>query len=387
MSNSNLRLSKSDLLDMVSAIMGAVDKKSVHPGLVFARVDIDDKAVEMTALDLEIQVVIRKSFDTPTGFSQKKSFCLPVKKIYDFIRALSDEEYLQLSVDEEHKKITVQASHCRIEVAAYNPQDFPQFEVSKPDSEFYVDSQELKNIIDAISFSMAQSDIRYYLNGMLWDALDDKLVCVATDGHRMALSSVAIDRVGLYSENTTNQPNIQQAVIIPRRAIFELNKLLTARPSRLKVGLSRSLMNIQFDDISFTSKLIDGKFPDYSRVIPREHGEKLVMSKEQLKNALVQVQPVISAKNKGVELKFLDETLVIYAKNSQGEEVTVQIQLESRRDDSSEELSLGLNLGYIYEYLQTVKNETVNFFVKSSKSGILLSHNDGTKYLVMPLTL
>ena len=381
MMKSQLQIQKSELLDMISTVIGAVDKKSVHPALCFAKVLLTQTEISMIALDLEIQVSTTKKLSHPNLTQTQLCFCLPVKKVYDFIRALPEDELLTLEFDEQHQKITVQAARCRLEAAAFDPNNFPVFENIEHSSVFYVDAQELKQSIDSVSFSMANSDIRYYLNGMLWRLEGDQLACVATDGHRMALNTLK-----LQLDNAQKDDKIA-SMILPRRAIFELNKLLGSKQTRVKVSFTQALLSIHIDGMTFTSKLIEGKFPDYARVLPKEVGEQLPLAKEQLKNALIQVQPVITQKNKGVEFKFLENNVRIFARNSQGEEVTVEVQLDKPRQKGATPLSLGLNLGYIYDYLQTVKDETVTFFVKSSKSGILLSHNQETKYLVMPLTL
>ena len=368
-------------MEMVSAILGAVDKKSVHPALVFALIEIQGDEITMTALDFEIQVLIKKKLQVPSDFDQRVKFCFPVKKVFDFIKALPEEEELNITFDHEALKICIYAQRFRLEAAGFPEQDFPQFEVSESDSLFSINPLSLKSAIDSISFSMAHSDIRYYLNGMLWHIDGNTLVCVATDGHRMAVTTAEVAPRVHDGEKCTGY------FILPRRAVFELNKLLTNQNEDVLVSVDNSLIKITVGHIFFTSKLIEGKFPDYLRVLPKDSGHKLELNKEHLKNALMQVQPIISQKTKGVELKFYENVLKIHAQNSQGEEVTVEVEFSGLPSDKNDSLSLGLNLSYIYDYLQTVREETVNFFIKNSKTGVLLSHNNITKYLVMPLTL
>lgn len=379
----SLELPQSLLISMVSAISGAVDKKSVHPGLSFAMVTVIGAEISMVALDFEVQVLVKKNLPHGQLHDRELSFCIPVKKVLDFIRALPDDEIITLKFDESDSlKVTLIARHCRLEAASYSAKEFPQFEGVQCKPSFSVQSQCLKDSLDSISFSMAQSDIRYYLNGMLWDIKEDTVVCVATDGHRLAVTSAPI----YGHKKQSPPPNLLGSYILPRRTILELNKLISTLDEQIHISVGQSLIEIEAGSVTLTSKLIEGKFPNYARVLPKDKGDRLQLNKERLKSALMQVQPIISQKNRGVELRFFDDILKIYAQNSQGEEVTVDVKIDTKSKRESE-LSLGLNIGYVYEYLQTVKGETVDFFIKNSKAGVLLSHNEITKYLVMPLTL
>lgn len=378
MSHYRLNITQASLMEMLSSVIGAIDRKAIHPGLVFAKVDVDKNTVTMTALDFEIQLVVAKEVELQE-FDEPFSFCLPVRKIMDFTKALASEQNIEILYDHSHQKITLKANHCLLEAASYPEKDFPSFGQINAEPLFSIDPQDLKVALDAVSFSMAHNDIRYYLNGMLWHVEEGSTAFVATDGHRMALTSRDIEVLSPLQDGGVN-------MVLPRRTIIELNKLLSLAQEDVQILYGPSLAVIRLGDITFTTKLIEGKFPDYARVVPKESTHHLSLQKEKLKLALMQVQPIISSKNKGVELKFSQDQLKIFAQNSQGEQVTAIVDLEGVIEEK-DQLSLGLNLAYIYEYLQTVKEETVQFCVRNSKSGVLLSHNPLTKYLVMPLTL
>jgi DNA polymerase-3 subunit beta len=363
------KIQRDDLLNALQQIIGAVEKRQTMPALSNVLIKTTSDSVSLTSTDLEIELVTRLNMvvDEPGETT------IPARKLLDICKALPADSDVSITIKDE--KALVQSGRSRFSLVTLPAADFPSLDEISAGSEFELPQKTLKDIIEKTSFAMAQQDVRYYLNGLMLEVSAKVLRAVATDGHRLA-----------YCEKETDceLADIKQ-VILPRKGVLELVRLLENTEEKVKVILGSNHLRVELNNIRFTSKLIDGRFPDYNRVIPDDGNCIMTADREVLRQALVRASILSNEKYRGIRLILEDNLVRLQAQNPDQEEADVDIEVNYKGDN----LEIGFNVNYMIEALNVTDSSMVQAAFRDSNSSCLLTFPDlkDCKYVVMPMRL
>jgi len=369
-----LTATREQILGPLQGVIGVVERKQTMPilsnVLLAARGSGGAGRLSLTGTDLEVELVASGE----AGVQTAGDITVPGRKLLDIARALPDKTPVTLTVEGE--KLTVRAGKSRFVLSTLNAAEFPVVEDISGQQALTVPQVELKRLIEKTHFSMAQQDVRYYLNGTLFETDGAHLRAVATDGHRLALAEAALP-------DGRKQPTSQQ-VIVPRKGILELQRILTTEGDvELKIGTNHIRATI--GSVRFTSKLIDGKFPEYGRVIPANPTRAVIADRELLRQALQRTAILSNEKYRGVRLSLSSGQLLIQAHNPEQEEAEDQIEVDYKGDA----LEIGFNVTYLLDALAAIETESVELGLTDANSSCLLRSpgNTAVRYVVMPMRL
>ncbi|TQV88591.1 DNA polymerase III subunit beta [Aliikangiella coralliicola] len=364
-------IGKEELVAPLQLISGAVEKRQTLPVLANLLLKIDNGQLTLTATDLEIEMSANLPLE---GEYVEGDITVPARKLLDICKSLSDDNVIEITLDEN--KLRISSGKNRFSLSTISAQEFPNIEEAVFNLEFEIETGDFKNLFDKTQFAMALQDVRYYLNGMLLEINGANLVSVATDGHRLALSKIEL-------EQPVNEELMQ--AIVPRKGILEAGKLLSSAEGKCKVELSSNHIRITLGTYVFTSKLIDGRFPDYDKVLPRNSQRLLVADKGALKDAFSRASILCNEKFRGVRLDIKGNLLEIHANNPEQEEAEIELDV----DYNDEDLEIGFNVGYLLDALNVIQSENVRFNLGDSNSSVLIENADSSDslYVVMPMRL
>lgn len=361
-------LQREVLLKPLAQVVNVVERRQTLPVLANLLVQVQDGRLSLTGTDLEVEMVARVAVED----AQDGETTIPARKLFDIVRALPDGS--KVVVSQNGDKITVQAGRSRFTLASLSANDFPSIDEVEATERVTVPEASLKELIDRTAFAMAQQDVRYYLNGLLFDLRDQVLRCVATDGHRLALCEAALDGSGA-----------KRQIIVPRKGVQELQRLLEGGERTLELELGRSHLRVKRDDVTFTSKLIDGKFPDYEAVIPIGADRIVSVDREVLRAALQRAAILSNEKYRGVRVEVSPGQLKISAHNPEQEEAQEDVEADTKVD----ELAIGFNVNYLLDALTSLRDEHVVLQLRDANSSALVrgADNERSRHVVMPLRL
>jgi len=362
---------QSQLVPSLQLVSGAVEKRQTLPVLANLLIKVENAMLSITATDLEIEMSVELALDNPC---QDGDITVPARKLVDICRSLSADSLIEFQLLDTRLK--VQSGKNRFSLSTIAAQEFPNIEDARFDESLSISSQSLKELIDKTQFAMAQQDVRYYLNGMLFEFEQNKLLTVATDGHRLALS-----RLELEGESVSDKVQ----AIVPRKGVMEATKLLSSSDTQCQLKFNNNHLRIVLDNYIFTSKLVDGRFPDYDKVLPKQAKRALVSNREAIKDAFSRASILCNEKFRGVRLNLSNNKLVIHANNPEQEEAEIELDV----DYSSEDMEIGFNVGYLVDALNAIKTEKVQFNLGDSNSSVLIEsdENSDSLYVVMPMRL
>lgn len=358
------------LLKPLQLVAGVVERRQTLPVLSNVLLVVDGNTLSLTGTDLEVELVGRINLEES---AEAGEITVPARKLMDICKSLPDDATLNVKVDDN--KAVIKAGRSRFTLATLPAADFPNVEDSPGAMSFAVSQNKLRRLIERTSFAMAQQDVRYYLNGMLLEINNGQLRSVATDGHRMAMCTVdaGID----YQE--------RYQLIVPRKGILELARLLGEADDLVNITLGSHHIRATTGDFTFTSKLVDGKFPDYERVLPRG-GDKVVLADRQtLRNAFSRTAILSNEKYRGIRLMLSEGQLKIQANNPEQEEAEEEIVV----DYSGDSLEIGFNVSYLLDVMNVLGSEHAKLILSDANSSALVqeSENDDCLYVVMPMRL
>ncbi len=365
-----LTISREQLLTPLQNVIGAVERKQTMPILGNILFKMTGEKLVLTATDLEIELVC----ETNASADQDGEFTISARKLADITKNLPDDALINLNVDDTKAILT--SSRSRFSLAALPSKDFPSLDKMDFSVEFSLPQNVLSQQLSKTSFAMAQQDVRYYLNGLLLAIEEGKLLTVTTDGHRLSLSENPLD--------TGSIDNMQ--VIVPRKGILELQRFLSKdSEDAVTVRLSKNHIQFVIDGLVMTSKLIDGRFPEYSRVVPAEVKHIAIIDRDLLKQSLQRTSILSNEKYKGVRLKFEPGQLQIEAQNPDQEEALDQVEINY----SGDEIDIGFNVTYLIDVLNNIDSENVEFGLIDSKSSCLIQEKGlvNCKNVIMPMRL
>ena len=362
-------LQREAFLKPLAQVVNVVERRQTLPVLANFLVQVQDNQLSLTGTDLEVEMVARTAVDD----AQDGETTIPARKLFEIVRALPDGS--RVTVSQSGEKVTVQAGRSRFTLATLPANDFPSVDEVEATERIGVPEAGLKELIERTAFAMAQQDVRYYLNGLLFDLRDSALRCVATDGHRLALCEANLD----------GGAGSKRQIIVPRKGVQELQRLLEGGDRTLELELGRSHIRVKRDDVTFTSKLIDGKFPDYEAVIPIGADREVRIDREVLRAALQRASILSNEKYRGVRVEVSPGQLKISAHNPEQEEAQEEVEADTHVDA----LAIGFNVNYLLDALGALRDEFVVLLLRDANSSALVrgADNQHARHVVMPLRL
>jgi len=361
-------ISREALIKPLNLVAGVVERRQTLPILSNVLLSLEGTQLSLTGTDLEVELIGRVEVEAGAIDGE---ITVPARKLVDICKSLPDSSQIEFSVDSG--KATVKAGRGRFTLSTLPATEFPSVDESAGDQTLEIAQSVVKRLIDRTAFAMAQQDVRYYLNGMLLELKAGRLRMVATDGHRLALCT-AKEAVSTGDA----------AIIIPRKGVLELSRLLDTDESiRLVIGSNHiRAANQQF---TFTSKLVDGKFPEYERVLPKSADKTVIGQRLELRQAFTRTAILSNEKYRGVRLKLSTDTLDITANNPEQEQAEEVVAVEYQGD----ELEVGFNVSYLLDVLSVLDGEQIRLSLSDSASSALLEEADegDSLYVVMPMRL
>lgn len=366
-------IARDSLIKPLNLVAGVVERRQTLPILSNVMLSLEGKELSLTGTDLEVELIGRVPLEA-AGVDGE--ITVPARKLVDICKSLPEGSTINFSV--ESGKATVKAGRSRFTLSTLPASDFPSVEAGAGTQTLSLSQSLMKALIDSTAFAMAQQDVRYYLNGLYLEVLSGRLRVVATDGHRLALAT-GPDKVDAGDAG----------VIIPRKGVLELSRLLEGEePLSLSIGGNHiRAANEQF---TFTSKLVDGKFPDYERVIPKNPDKALIGDRSELRQAFTRTAILSNEKYRGVRLKLSENTLEITANNPEQEQAEEVVGV----DYNGGSLEIGFNVSYLLDVLAVLSQPKVRLSLSDEASSALLEHAEPgadqaaeTLYVVMPMRL
>ncbi|RUO76411.1 DNA polymerase III subunit beta [Pseudidiomarina taiwanensis] len=362
-------ISRDAFLKPLQIVSGAVERRNTIPILSNVLIQVSPEAIRLTGTDLEVELV---SSCVIEGGSEGQ-VTVPAKKLVDIIRSLP--EHAQVSFSAEGDKATIRSGRSRFTLATLSADDYPNIEDWDSDIQLITTQAVLKDLMDRTHFSMANQDVRYYLNGMLFETEANTLRTVATDGHRLAMSQCEIGQPQLAARQ----------VIVPRKGVMELLRLLNDSDDEVKVSIGTNHIRIETNGMSFTSKLVDGRFPDYRRVLPSGGDKTVIADRDLMKQACMRAAILSNEKYRGVRLQLSSGEMTLTANNPEQETAEEVIEVDYQGDS----LEIGFNVSYLIEVLNTIQGDQVKLTLSNPDASGLLEDNadDSALYVVMPMRL
>lgn len=363
-------ITREALIKPLQLVAGVVERRQTLPVLSNILMVAEGDQLSLTGTDLEVELVGRVQLQEP---AQPGSVTVPARKLMDICKSLSDDARIEMELSGQ--KMIIKSGRSKFSLTTLAASEFPNVEDSPQAFELSLPQSELRQLIEKTGFSMAQQDVRYYLNGMLLEVSEDSLRSVATDGHRLATSASVAD----VPAGGAHQ------IIVPRKGILELARLLQGGDSPVTLVIGASHIRANVGDYTFTSKLVDGKFPDYQRVIPK-NGDKVVLGdRQELRQVFQRIAILSNEKYRGVRLTLSDGYLKVTANNPEQEEAeeTVAVEYEGSSID------IGFNVNYLLDVLSILGSDVVRFTLADANSSALIQGFDdpNSTYVIMPMRM
>ena len=362
-------LQREVLLKPLQQVVNVVERRQTLPVLANLLVSVDGGKLSLTGTDLEVEMIAR----TDVEQAEDGETTIPARKLFEIVRALPDGSRLSFSLGGD--RVTVQAGRSRFTLATLPAKEFPSIDDLELVERIQVPEAGLKELIERTAFAMAQQDVRFYLNGLLFDLRENALRCVATDGHRLALCEAALP----------DGAKTRKQIILPRKGVLELQRLLEGGDRTLELEVGRNHVRVRREDVTFTSKLIDGRFPDYEAVIPIGADKEVKMEREVLRAALQRAAILSNEKYRGVKVEVSPGQVRIVAHNPEQEEAVEEIEAQTTVDN----LSIGFNVTYLLDALSALREDHVLLNLRDANSSALVREagHSRSRHVVMPLRL
>ena len=365
-----LSIKRNDLLNPLQSVIGAIERRQTMPMLANVLFIAENNNLSLTATDLEITL----QAEIQTSIKTAGRAALPARKLLDICKNLPESRDIHLNANDE--KAVLKAGSSRFSLACLPADDFPTIQtVSGATNTFPIQASVLTDLVNRTGFSMANQDVRYYLNGLLLELDSIGLKAVATDGHRLAYceSPVALDIKD------------RQQVIVPRKGITELKNLIDDEEGEVTITLGSSQIRVETKTKALVSKLIDGRFPDYNRVIPEESDNQAMVDRVEFREALQRAAILSNEKYRGIRLKLEEDKLTLQAHNSEQEEAQEEMEVEY----SGDSLEVGFNVQYLLDICNTIPTDSLQISIQDPNSSALIRDPkmDHVRYVVMPMRL
>jgi DNA polymerase-3 subunit beta len=357
------------LLKPLQRVVSVVERRQTLPVLANLLVKVADGKLSLTGTDLEVEMVATTDAEKLT----EGEITIPARKLFDIVRALPDGAKIDVKLNGD--RVALNAGRSRFTLTTLPASEFPTVDEIELVEKVSLPEDVLRDLMERTSFAMANQDVRYYLNGMLLDLQEHTLRCVATDGHRLAMKETE-----LQTSVTT-----RRQIIIPRKGVNELVGLLEAGDGQVELEFGRNHLRVRRGDVVFTSKLIDGRFPDYEAVIPLGADKTATLDREVLRGALQRAAILSNEKYRGVRLELSPGKLRIVAHNPEQEEAVEEVEAETHVSD----LAVGFNVGYLLDALAALRGDKARLSLRDAQSSCLVQEfdNEHARHVIMPLRL
>lgn len=365
-----IKAQRDSILSPLQSVCGIVEKRHTLP--ILSNVLIEKSGDQLTWLATDIEIQIRTSTGGASG-TDKTAITVGARKLQDILRSLPDSADVSLELTD--KRMQVRAGKSRFNLQTLPAEDYPRMAQSDGDQiRLKLTQKQFKRLIGLVQYAMAQQDIRYYLNGLLLVVAGSEIRVVATDGHRLA-----------YASENLSETLSRTEVILPRKTILELSRLLSDNDEALEISLGPNQATFRFGSIELVSKLIDGKFPDYERVIPKNHNKVISLSRTVFLQSLHRAAILTNEKFRGVRVILAPGSLKIISSNADQEEAQEELEV----DYDAEALDIGFNVNYLLDVLNNLSNDAVEMRLADANSSALITlpGNDHFKYVVMPMRI
>ena len=365
-----LKATQEKVLSVLQSVAGIVERRHTLPILANVLVRKTGSSLQFTTSDLEIQIRTTAELD---GDASNFSTTIGARKLIDILRTMPGEQVV--SLESSASKVVLKGGKSKFTLQTLPAEDFPLVQESASFGPvFSVPQKTLKDLMGQVAFAMAVHDIRYYLNGILFVAEGKQLSLVATDGHRLAFASATLD---------VEVP--RQEVILPRKTVLEMQRLLSDAEGAIEMQFANNQAKFSFGGMEFVSKLVEGKFPDYNRVIPKNHKNIITLGRVALLSSLQRTAILTSEKFKGVRLNIDPGTLKVASNNAEQEEAIDELDI----DYSGDSIEIGFNVTYLIDALANMTQDMVRMELSDSNSSALLTIPDNAtfKYVVMPMRI
>jgi len=363
-----LTAEREKLLVPLQAVIGVVERRQTMPVLANVLLGVTQGRLSITATDLEVELVAT----TEVAVQQTGDITVPGRKFLDILRALPEK--VTVAITAEGEKAVIKAGRSRFTLSTLPAPEFPVIDDINSQQNVQISHKDLSRLLEKTHFSMAQQDVRYYLNGMLLEIDGQLLRAVATDGHRLALSEASLE----------TKAKTSQQVIVPRKGVLELQRVLTPEGTA-SVAIGTNHVRAQIGDVRFTSKLIDGRFPEYSRVIPSAPPAAIRADRDVLRQALQRTAILSNEKYRGIRINVKKNAMTVQAHNPEQEEAEEEIEVAYEGGD----LEVGFNVNYLLDALAAIDGQDVELGLTDSNSSCLIRSpgNSQARYVVMPMRL
>lgn len=365
-----VKAKRDEILGPLSAVSGIIERRHTLPILSNVLIERSTRALSFLATDIEIQITAQASIGEG---GEARAVTVGARKLVEILRALPDG--VEVTLQQQDKRLQVKAGKSRFMLQTLPAEDFPR--LASPTGEtvrFSLPQKALRHLLGRVQYAMAQQDIRYYLNGLLMVVEDQSVKLVATDGHRLAYTAMALE---------SELP--RQEVIVPRKTVIELGKLLSDTDAVVDIELSTAQAAFRFGGVELVSKLVDGKFPDYTRVIPTQHKNELRVEREVLRQSLLRAAILSNEKFRGVRWVLTDGSLKIVSSNAEQEEAQEEIDVQYK----GEALDIGFNVNYLLDVLNNMAGAEVECLFGDAASSTLFqfASEPAFRYVVMPMRI
>jgi len=360
-----------DLINALQLTAAAVERRGTLPIISNVLLSITDDTLHITGTDLEIETVTSISIKD----AQEGSVTVPAKKLFDIVRALPSDSDIAFTFN-DGDKATVRSGRGRYTLQTLNAKDFPNLDEFTATQTFAVNTSDLSQLLASTVFAMAQNDVRYFLNGLLLHINEGVIRGVATDGHRLAYSALHAECDAISDTK----------LILPRKGVSELQKILSMAGEQVMMSLSDNHLRVTCEHITFTTKLVDGNYPDYNRVIPQNGDKTLVLEKAEIKAALSRAAILSNEKFRGVRLIIKDGLMEIEANNPEQEEAKEVVDVISQQGDT---LEVGFNVNYLLDAINTIESDQVKFTLGNAGDSALIESStpSNSLFVCMPMRL
>lgn len=363
------KVSREALLKPLQQVAGVVERRQTLPVLSNVLLQVESDRLSMTGTDLEVELIGR----VPLAGAEAGEITVPARKLLDICRELPEKA--EIEFDQAEQRVTVRSGRFRSTLSTLPAQDFPSVDKTATEMTIALDAKAFKRLLDRTAFAMAQQDVRYFLNGMLVEIGDGHIRTVATDGHRLAMCRLA-------ASQATGEA---RQVIVPRKGVLELQRLLNEIEGDVEIAIGSNHLSAESAGFSLTTKLVDGRFPDYQRVIPRNGDKTIIADRQELRQALNRTAILSNEKFRGIRVGLSSGQLQLTANNPEQEEAEEVVSV----DYAGDSLEVGFNVGYIQDVLGVVDGEKVRITMHDANSSALLEEpdDDDSVYVVMPMKL
>ncbi len=363
------KITRENLLISLQKIIGVIERRQTLPVLSNVLMQVKGTRLTLTGTDLEVQLIS----ETVLSENGEGEITVPARKLLDICRLLPDHN--EIAFNSLDNKLNISSGRSRFTLSTLPSGDFPVFDKNNFNNELSITSSKLRKTIEKTSCCMAQQDVRYYLNGLMLESDGQVLRAVASDGHRLAL----------HEEPLNNDQEEVNQIILPRKGVVELYRLLEDSDDKVKLQISANSIRLVINDLVFSAKLIDGRFPDYKRVFPEGSSKTISLDRLNLKQALSRVSILSNEKYKGIRLEVSENLLRLEANNPEQEEANEEIEIDYNDDN----VVIGFNGSYMLDAISNVDSENVKISFTDTNSSCLIEdiNDESTKYIIMPMRL